>query len=102
MAALRAAIVQHRDTFVTEADMVNLALNGVNAIRIPVGYWLLDGTQACAFCSHVSMFNRVPCCLFRLDWVGDTTARRRLCPEERAKAGSRLPPDVIPTDLLSP
>ena len=45
MAALRAKVVAHRDTFVTEADMVNLALNGVNAIRIPVGYWLLAGTQ---------------------------------------------------------
>ncbi len=43
-AALRAAVVLHRDTFVTEADMVNMALNGVNAIRVPVGYWLMATT----------------------------------------------------------
>ena len=45
-AALRGAIADHRDTFVTEADMVALALNGVNAIRIPIGDWLLDTMQA--------------------------------------------------------
>jgi hypothetical protein len=44
-AALRAAIINHRNTFVTEADMITLALNGVNAIRIPVGYWLLATAQ---------------------------------------------------------
>ncbi len=33
----------HRDTFITEKDFAWLQANGITAIRIPVGYWLLDG-----------------------------------------------------------
>lgn len=33
---------QHRDTFITEADFEWLHHNGLNAIRLPIGYWLLE------------------------------------------------------------
>lgn len=36
-------IEQHRKTFITEADFKWLQQNGVEAVRIPVGYWLFEG-----------------------------------------------------------
>lgn len=36
-------IEQHRKTFITESDFVWLQQNGINAVRIPVGYWVFDG-----------------------------------------------------------
>lgn len=39
----RSAIKQHRDTFIDESDFIWLRDNGVNAIRLPVGYWMFDG-----------------------------------------------------------
>lgn len=36
-------IDRHRQTFITEQDFAWLAANGINAVRIPVGYWVLDG-----------------------------------------------------------
>ena len=33
----------HRKSFITEADFKWLQQNGINAVRIPVGYWLFDG-----------------------------------------------------------
>jgi glucan 1,3-beta-glucosidase len=36
-------IEQFRKTFITEADFQWLQQNGINAIRIPVGYWLFEG-----------------------------------------------------------
>ena len=36
----------HRDTWVTEADFVAMAANGINAVRLPVGYWALAETAA--------------------------------------------------------
>jgi glucan 1,3-beta-glucosidase len=33
---------QHRETWITEADFVWLANWGINAIRLPFGYWILD------------------------------------------------------------
>lgn len=38
-------IEKHRKTFITEADFKWLSRNGVNAVRIPVGYWLFDGDE---------------------------------------------------------
>lgn len=35
-----ARLKQHRDTFITEADFQWLADHGIQAVRIPVGYWL--------------------------------------------------------------
>lgn len=35
-------INHHRKTFITEKDFKWLAQNGVEAIRIPVGYWILE------------------------------------------------------------
>ena len=34
-------ILRHRDKFITEADFRWLARHGINAVRIPFGYWLL-------------------------------------------------------------
>lgn len=36
-------IEKHRKTFIKEADFKWLAKHGINAVRIPVGYWLLRG-----------------------------------------------------------
>lgn len=36
-------VERHRRDFITEADFRWLAENGANAVRIPVGYWMLDG-----------------------------------------------------------
>lgn len=39
-------IKKHRDTFITESDFKWMQANGINLVRIPVGYWLfksLDG-----------------------------------------------------------
>lgn len=35
-------IQAHRSTFITEEDFKWLAENGVNAVRLPVGYWVLE------------------------------------------------------------
>lgn len=34
---------EHRRTFITEADFRWIAKSGLNAVRIPVGYWVFDG-----------------------------------------------------------
>jgi len=34
---------RHRKTFITELDFAWLAAHEITAVRIPVGYWLLDG-----------------------------------------------------------
>lgn len=39
----RQRLNRHRQEFITEADIRWLADHGVNALRIPVGYWLFDG-----------------------------------------------------------
>ncbi len=44
-AQLRSAIQAHRDTWVTQADFSMLASLGVNAVRLPIGYWVLAQTQ---------------------------------------------------------
>lgn len=36
-------VERHRRRFIVEADFKWLANHGINAIRIPVGYWLFDG-----------------------------------------------------------
>lgn len=42
---------QHRDTFITEADFAWIAQRGLQAVRLPVGYWSFGGIkpyQPCA------------------------------------------------------
>jgi len=39
-AAIRQRLENHRRTFITEADFIWLAKQGITAVRIPVGYWL--------------------------------------------------------------
>lgn len=36
-------IERHRQTFIREADFRWLAKHGIEAVRIPVGYWIFDG-----------------------------------------------------------
>ena len=43
-------IEKHRKTFITEEDFRWLSNNGVNAVRIPVGYWILDGDKPFVGC----------------------------------------------------
>lgn len=33
----------HRQTFIIEQDIAWLAANGINALRVPIGYWVFDG-----------------------------------------------------------
>lgn len=47
-ANLRAAIVKHRQTFITEQDFINMDSWGINAVRIPVGHWLLKSDPVSA------------------------------------------------------
>ena len=42
---VRAAIQHHRDVWITEADFVMMATAGINAVRLPIGYWVLANTQ---------------------------------------------------------
>lgn len=42
---VRMKIERHRQTFIQEADFKWLAANGVEAVRIPVGYWIFDGDE---------------------------------------------------------
>ncbi len=48
---------EHRRTFITEADFAWLHKHGINAVRVPVGYWIIDGDEP--FCSGIT----------RLDWA---------------------------------
>lgn len=36
-------IKHHRDTFITESDFAWIHDNGIQTIRIPIGYWIFDG-----------------------------------------------------------
>jgi glucan 1,3-beta-glucosidase len=36
---------KHRQTFITEADFALLQRQGINALRLPVGYWIFGGAQ---------------------------------------------------------
>ena len=44
----KAKIERHRRTFITEADFAWLQQNGINAIRIPIGYWLFEAKDGYA------------------------------------------------------
>lgn len=41
----KAKIDRHRREFITEEDFKWMAANQVNAVRIPVGYWVLEGDE---------------------------------------------------------
>ena len=49
--AVRAAIQQHREIWVTEADFQLLNATGFNAVRLPVGYWVLATEQVPSPCT---------------------------------------------------
>lgn len=48
---------EHQRTFIQEDDFRWLVTNGYNAVRIPVGYWVLDGDEP------------YRSCIGRLDWA---------------------------------
>ncbi|MBC7459605.1 cellulase family glycosylhydrolase [Candidatus Saccharibacteria bacterium] len=39
-----AKLSHHRDSFITESDFKWMSKHGINAVRIPVGYWVLSDT----------------------------------------------------------
>ncbi len=45
-AQVRAAITAHRDSWVTEADFAAMEAAGVNAVRLPIGFWVVADTAA--------------------------------------------------------
>ena len=47
-ASLRDTIKAHRDSWVTEEDFVTMARAGVNAVRLPIGYWVIADTAESA------------------------------------------------------
>lgn len=59
----RAKLQAHHRDFIREEDFQWMYNNGVNAVRIPVGYWVFDGDEP-----FVS-------CIGRLDWAVRTAAR---------------------------
>ena len=38
----KARLQAHRDSFITDEDFAWIAARGLNAVRLPVGYWVLD------------------------------------------------------------
>ena len=42
---LRQAMFNHRATFITESDFAYMASKGINAVRIPIGFWLFQQKQ---------------------------------------------------------
>ena len=42
--AVRAAIQNHRKTWVTEGHFAYMAEYGINAVRVPVGHWVMAST----------------------------------------------------------
>ena len=49
---MRAAIVDHRNTWITEDDFEIMSSAGINAVRVPVGYWVLATSQVRALGHH--------------------------------------------------
>lgn len=56
-------IKQHHETFITEADFRYLSQAGIQGVRLPVGFWVLEG-----YYSYVSAKGR-------LDWVFEMTKK---------------------------
>ena len=47
-AQVRDAITAHRDSWVTQQDFVTMAEAGVNAVRLPIGFWVVADTAEAA------------------------------------------------------
>lgn len=56
-AGSREKIRQHQREFIREEDFKWMQQNGINAVRIPIGYWIFEGDKP-----YVS-------CIGRLDWA---------------------------------
>lgn len=61
-----AKIERHREEFIRESDFAWLAAHGIEAVRIPVGYWILEGDASYAAGARY------------LDWAMDMAAKYRL------------------------
>lgn len=59
-------IERHRHSFIREADFKWLAANGIEAVRIPIGYWIFDGDEP--FAAGIT----------HLDWAVKMAAKYRL------------------------
>ena len=59
---MRAKIQNHRQTWVTEGHFAYMYEHGINAVRIPVGYWVMASTTwqvrdaRCQSASHAPAF----------------------------------------------
>ncbi|KAH8926305.1 glycoside hydrolase family 5 protein [Atractiella rhizophila] len=42
----QAGFISHWDTWITQADIQQIKNWGLNTVRIPVGYWIVDGARA--------------------------------------------------------
>jgi glucan 1,3-beta-glucosidase len=45
MSGAQSALQKHWDTFFTESDIASLAATGINALRIPIGFWAYDNAN---------------------------------------------------------
>lgn len=45
VAEARKRLTQHRDKFITEKDFKDIKQLGFDFVRLPIGYWLFDGTD---------------------------------------------------------
>lgn len=61
-----AKIREHQKTFIREEDFNWMAANGINAVRIPVGYWIFEGDTPYASC------------IGQLDWAVRMAAKYNL------------------------
>lgn len=61
-----AKLREHQKTFIREEDFKWLAAHGYNAVRVPVGYWVLDGDEP------------YRSCIGRLDWAVRMAAKHKL------------------------
>lgn len=41
----RKRLIHHRDSFITEKDFRKIKKHGFDFVRLPIGYWLFDGTD---------------------------------------------------------
>ena len=59
--AVTAAIIQHRNTYVTAADFKLLASQGINSVRLGVGYWVMAETQVRPVNEKPELMSTVAC-----------------------------------------
>lgn len=48
----RARLKRHRETFITEKEINQIAQRGLEFVRVPIGYWLFEDQDGFISCSH--------------------------------------------------